>query len=113
MNKSSEGVAAGIDEFDLAGITKADCALVAPPRVAASPAALECKTLSVQQLKNLNNESVDVHVVFGQVVAVHIDDEYITDKGRFDTAKAVPLARCGYRDFASFDSMFELIRPDD
>jgi len=113
MNTTSEGVSADVDEFELSGLEKGSCLEVAAPRVAASPAALECKTLAVQQMKNLAGEAIDVHVVFGQVVAVHIDDDYITDEGRFDTAKAVPLARCGYRDFTSFDTLFELLRPDD
>ena len=48
--------------------------------------------------------------MFGEVVAVHIDDRFIRD-GRFDTAAAQPLARCGYQDYAVADKMFALARP--
>jgi flavin reductase (DIM6/NTAB) family NADH-FMN oxidoreductase RutF len=40
MNASSAPVAEGVDEFELAGLEKASCNLVKPPRVAASPVAL-------------------------------------------------------------------------
>jgi hypothetical protein len=49
--------------------------------------------------------------VLGQVVGVHLRREYIRD-GRFDTAAARPIARCGYRgDYATVTSIFEMIRP--
>jgi hypothetical protein len=46
------------------------------------------------------------------VVGVHIDDTYLRD-GRFDTAAAQPLARCGYRDYAAVTELFEALRPTD
>lgn len=113
MNTTSEGVAAGVDEYELAGLAKADCVHVKAPRVAASPASFECKTLQTQTLNTLDGKALDTHVVYGQIVGVHIDDDYVTEAGLFDTAKAQPLARCGYRDFSSVTSVFELIRPDD
>jgi len=113
MNTTSEGVASNIDEYELAQLAKAECVHVTPPRVAQSPASFECKTLQSQTLTTLSGDTLDTHVVFGQIVGVHIDDEYITENGLFDTAKAQPLARCGYRDFTSVSSVFELIRPDD
>jgi len=111
MNTSSQGVEPGVDEYDLSGLEKASCHHVTPPRVAASPASLECKVLQSQSLTTINGDTLDVHVIFGQIVGVHIHDDYITDTGRFDTAKASALARCGYHDYASVTSVFELIRP--
>ena len=43
MNLTSSEVPPGVDEMALAGLTPAPCRLVKPPRVAESPAALECK----------------------------------------------------------------------
>ena len=37
--------------------------------------------------------------MIGEVIAFHIDEAYIKN-GRFDTAAAKPLARCGYQDYA-------------
>ena len=113
MNTSSEGVAPDINEYELSGLEQAPCVHVAAPRVASSPASLECKTLEGPSLIGLDGKPIDVHIIYGQIVGVHINDDYLTDKGLFDTAKAQPLARCGYRDFAAVESVFELIRPDD
>ena len=41
----------------------------------------------------------------GEVIAFHIDDEFLLD-GRFDTARAHSLARCGYQDYAAVEKLF-------
>ena len=112
MNQSSDTLAAEENEYVAAGIESASCELISAPRVAGSPASMECRTVSCTELLDLNGEPVDTFMVIGQVVAVHIDDNYIKD-GRFDTAGAQPLARCGYRDYASVTEVFELMRPTD
>ncbi len=66
-------------------MTPAPSRLVKPPRVAAAPCALECKLLQIVALDDLDGRPLDCHVVFGQVVGVHIDDRFIMD-GRLDTA---------------------------
>jgi flavin reductase (DIM6/NTAB) family NADH-FMN oxidoreductase RutF len=48
-------------------------------------------------------------LTLGEVVAFHIDDEFLRD-GRFDTARAHPLARCGYQDYAAVESVFAIRR---
>jgi flavin reductase (DIM6/NTAB) family NADH-FMN oxidoreductase RutF len=50
--------------------------------------------------------------VLGQVVGIHIDESCL-ENGRFMTAKAVPIARCGYHDYASVTSVFSMVRPDE
>jgi len=111
MNASSEGFPPGVSEFDMAAIEMAPSRLVRPPRVAASPAALECKTLQVLQLKDLDGKPIRARMVLGQVVGVHIRKEFLVN-GQFDTAKAQPVARCGYlADYAVVKELFELPRP--
>ena len=112
MNISSGALAAGESEFEAAGLTTAPCRLVKAPRVAASPAALECKVVHSMQFHDVNGAALQGWMVVGQVVGVHSDEAYLTD-GRFDTAKAQPLARCGYRDYAAVTEMFEALRPTD
>lgn len=112
MNASCDTLPAGVSEYEHAGLQAAACQLVRAPRVAASPASMECKTLSVQQLSDLQGNLTENYLVLGQVVAVHIDDAFIRD-GQFDTAAAQPLARCGYRDYAAVKEVFELLRPTD
>lgn len=110
MNLSSAEVEAGVDEFALAGLETAPCRLVAPPRVAKSPAALECKVVSVTELTGVDGASTNRFVIIGQVVGVHIDEAFLVD-GLFDTAAAGALARCGYMDYAAVFETFAMQRP--
>lgn len=111
MNLTSSEVAPGVDEMALAGLTPAPCRLVAPPRVAGAPAALECKLLQIIQLHDLVGKPLEQYLVLGQVVGVHIDPAFLVN-GRFDTAAAQPILRAGYRgDYAEIGSMFEMLRP--
>ena len=54
--------------------------------------------------------ALDCHVVFGQVVGVHIDDRFIKD-GLLDTAALKPIARCGYDQYAVVEQVFAMTRP--
>jgi flavin reductase (DIM6/NTAB) family NADH-FMN oxidoreductase RutF len=110
MNKSSAEVGPEVDEFELAGLTAAPCRLVKAPRVAESPAALECKLLRIEELKDLNGTPVDRHMALGQVVGVHIDDRYVHD-GMLDATELQSLARLGYMDYSAVDKVFEILRP--
>jgi flavin reductase (DIM6/NTAB) family NADH-FMN oxidoreductase RutF len=60
----------------------------------------------------MDGAALEGWIIIGQVVGVHIDDTYIRE-GRFDTAAAQPLARCGYRDYAAVTEVFEALRPTD
>lgn len=110
MNMTSAPLPRGESEFAHAGLAMAPSSFVKPPRVAESPAALECKLLSIQQLHDIDGKAVPRWMVLGQVVGVYIDDAYIRD-GRFDTAAAHPIARCGYNDYAEVDHVFSITRP--
>jgi flavin reductase (DIM6/NTAB) family NADH-FMN oxidoreductase RutF len=110
MSATSAPLPRGISEFEHAGLTMASCRLVAAPRVAEAHANLECKVTQVLRLKNHTGSELNNVMVFGEVVAFHIDDRFIRD-GRFDTAAAQPLARCGYQDYAVADKMIALARP--
>lgn len=111
MNRTSAPVAHDVDEFELAGLTKAPGRNVSVPHVGESPAALECRLLQVVRLKNLAGEPMDNWLALGQVVGVHIRKEFLKD-GLFDTAAARPIMRAGYRgDYAQIGEMFEMIRP--
>ena len=100
----------GDSEFVHAGLTMASCRLVKAPRVSEAHAALECKVVSVVPLKDARGKAIDSYLLLGEVVAFHIDDALIRD-GRFDTAAAQPLARCGYQDYAVVESLIALARP--
>jgi flavin reductase (DIM6/NTAB) family NADH-FMN oxidoreductase RutF len=111
MNLTSAAVGPDVDEMALAGLTAAPCRLVAIPRVAEAPAALECKLLQIVQLCDLSGAPLEQYLALGQVVGVHIDTAFLKN-GVFDTAAAQPILRAGYRgDYAEISTMFEMLRP--
>ena len=110
MNLTGASLPRGSSEFDYAGLETAPSQFVRPPRVAKSPAALECKVTEIIRLKDLDGESTNNFLVLGQVVGVYIDDAYVQN-GQFNTAQAAPIARCGYSDYAVADAMFSIMRP--
>ena len=110
MNVTSAPMPRGENEMDRAKLKPAPSQLVKPPRVAASPCALECKMTQWIQLKDADGRDVDGYVVFGRVIGVYIDDRFIKD-GRLDTAAMKPIARCGYDEYAVVERMFAMTRP--
>ncbi|MBI3702777.1 MAG: flavin reductase family protein [Rhizobiales bacterium] len=110
MNLTSAPLPRGVNEMQRAGLEAAPSRLVKPPRVAASPCALECKLIKIVAMETADGAPLDCHVVFGQVVGVHIDDRFIVD-GILDTAAMKPIARCGYDQYAVVESVFSMIRP--
>jgi flavin reductase (DIM6/NTAB) family NADH-FMN oxidoreductase RutF len=111
MNRTSAPVGPGVDEMALADLERVPSTRVRPPRVAAAPAALECRLLQILRLHDLDGQPLQNHLAIGQVVGVHIDPAYLKD-GLFDTALARPVLRAGYRgDYAEISNMFELLRP--
>lgn len=114
MNMSSAAVDKNVSEFDLATLASADSQLVAPPRVADSPAALECKLWKVLPIpKGLSDDGASKHnLILGFVVGVYINDEYLSG-GLFDSAKAGLIARMGYMDYCLVtpENTFSLNRP--
>jgi len=91
------------DEFTWAEIGAAPSAVVAPPRVAASRAHLECRAV----------EEVHVgpsYVTFGEVVHVHVDPAVWRD-GRVDPVLLDPLGRLSGSGYAELGDVFKLRRP--
>lgn len=112
VNETSRGYASGVDEMEMAGLASLPCRLVKPRRVAESPAALECRTVQVIQLTDVEGRKLQTFLTIGQVVAVHLDKGCLTADGRFDMVKAGTIARCGYAgDYAQVTGLFEMDRP--
>lgn len=105
MNATSGHYPAGENEFLRGGLTALDCALVAAPRVGEAPASLECRLWRIIELPGEANV-----MAIGEVIGIHIDDA-VLHGGRFDVTRYTPLARLGYRDYASVREVFALDRP--
>jgi len=110
MNRSAPEVPPDIDEFELAGLTKAASIKVRPCRVAESPIQFECIYHQTIRLPG-NGLMGTVDIVIGRVVMIHIKDDVIRPDGRLDIIKIRPLARLGYYDYTSVDSIFEMVIP--
>jgi hypothetical protein len=46
--------------------------------------------------------------VIGRVVGVHIRDDVITPEGKLDVLRIRPLARLGYHDYTTVESIFTI-----
>lgn len=62
-----------VDEWDIAGVERAECDDVAPPRIAESPVSLECR---VRQVIELGTEEAPSNgLVIAGVTRIHVLDE--------------------------------------
>lgn len=111
MIATAEHAPSSVDEMALAGLEAAECHNVKPPRVKASPVALECEHLQTIDLPQGN--SSQSHMIIGRVVGIHIDDAVIKD-GMVDMDKMDMIARLGYLDYAKIETenIVALKRPD-
>jgi flavin reductase (DIM6/NTAB) family NADH-FMN oxidoreductase RutF len=109
LNQASYRYAHGDDEFDRVGFTRAPSVMVRAPRVAESPAALECR---VYRIIPHGEGPAAGNYVIGEVVHVHVDASVMTD-GHPDNRKIEHLVRLGAVWFASQGpaTLFELERP--
>jgi len=110
MNLSAQQVPPEVDEFELAGVTKAPSKLVKAPRVAESPVHFECRYYQTIRLPG-NSAMGTVDIVIGQVIGIHIRDEFIQPDGKLNILKIRPIARLGYYDYTGVDSIFEMVIP--
>jgi len=111
VNLSAMAVAADVDEFELAGVTKADCLDAPGARVAESPCHFECSYISTHRLEG-NSPAGCVDIVFGKVERIHVDDKVITADGKLDIPSIKPIARMGYYDYTCIEDVFEMRIPN-
>lgn len=104
MNVSSGNFPHDQNEFEIAGLTQTIGTTVAAPFVTEAPVSLECKLHDIVALPGTSKW------VIGLVTAVHIKDEFIVD-GKLDVTKYRPIARLGYKDYATITQVYELDRP--
>ncbi|MDH6232215.1 flavin reductase (DIM6/NTAB) family NADH-FMN oxidoreductase RutF [Mesorhizobium soli] len=109
MNMTSSPLPPGADEFEHAGLEKAACKFVKPPRVARSPVSLECKVINTLKITN-DVGGPEVNVTFGRVVGMHIQAGYLEDDGHFLTDLARPVTRLGGAEYAISQPAFNLAR---
>lgn len=110
MNASAATLPRGHSEFVHANLDTAPSRLVKPPRVAASPAAFECRVTEMVKLKDVDGRDSGRRLVLGRVVGVHLDERFVR-AGRVDSAAMRPIARGGYDEYSVVERVFSMPRP--
>lgn len=108
MNVTCVDAPPGTDELELAGLQTVPSQMIAPPRIAGSPVAFECRTISTHET---GPRQV---AVIGEVVCAHVADEFVLDagKGYIDTLALDLIARMhGSGWYARPADLFQLTRP--
>lgn len=111
MNVTSTPLPHGADEFELARLEKAPGLKVRAPRVACSPASMECRVLRFIEIAPEFAGETPSTVVLGRVLGLHVRDEFIDANGRFDTVKAQPTTRLGGSLYASLGQVVDMPAP--
>ncbi|MBR1946300.1 MAG: flavin reductase family protein, partial [Alphaproteobacteria bacterium] len=83
------GVKSGkdIDKFKETGLTVLPCQKVKAPMIEQSPLSLECRVTEIKPL-------VSHDMFLAEILAVHVDDSLLDDKGRFELEKSGLIAFC-------------------
>ncbi len=106
-NATAAEVAPEVDEFELAGLTPQASEAVRPPRVAESPAQMECKMLQVIYTSQAAGSGV---IVLGEVVRFHVREDLVDDF-RVDPAGLDAVGRMAGNTWVRTRDRIELIRP--
>jgi flavin reductase (DIM6/NTAB) family NADH-FMN oxidoreductase RutF len=103
VNNSSARFEAGVDEATALGIALEPSRTVKPPRVANSPAALECVLERIVELPTS-------YVVFGEVRLIAVDEDALED-GHPAMAHLKPLSRLGRDEWGLPPEVVAIPRP--
>lgn len=106
-NASAAEVPPEVDEFVLSGLTPVASVVVRPPRVAESPAQIECKVIQVIYTGHGPGSGV---IVLGEVIRFHLREDLVEDF-RVDPAGLDAVGRMAGNTWVRTRDRFELIRP--
>lgn len=107
---ASSEYADGINEFVKAGFTELASERVKPPRVAESPAQLECK---VNDIVSLGPEGGAGNLIICEILLMHINEDVLDTNKQIDPHKIDLVARMGgnWYSRAFGDALFEVQKP--
>lgn len=87
----------GESEFDFSGLTAKPAVQVEPALVAESPVNFECRLLKIV---TLSDKPGGTNVVFGEIVAIHVEDDVLDGDGLVDPEKLHAVGRLGRDQYA-------------
>ena len=103
VNASSAPFEHGDNEAEQLGITTEPSATVGPPRVAESPASIECRLERIVEVGS-------AYVVFGAVTAITVVDDVLVD-GHPAIERLRPVSRLGRDEWGRPPESFRMTRP--
>ena len=106
-NTAGAEVGPEVDEFHLTGLTAIPSESVRPPRVAGSPAQMECRLLQVIYTGRAPGAGV---IVLGEVVRFHLREDLVEDF-RIDPELLGAVGRMAGNTWVRTRDRFDLIRP--
>jgi flavin reductase (DIM6/NTAB) family NADH-FMN oxidoreductase RutF len=104
MNMSAINAPPNVSEFELAQVTPAPSSVIATPRVLESPVSFECKLFDLYRI-NQNT------VIFGEVLAMHVDDDIYLGDYKIDMHKLKPVGRLAGATYSLQGEVVALERP--
>jgi flavin reductase (DIM6/NTAB) family NADH-FMN oxidoreductase RutF len=108
VNLSSKELPAGESEVALTGLHVEPSVRVKPPRLAESPASLECV---LRQVLTFGDGPRAAHLVVGTVVLIHLADAVLDDRGRIDPRQLRTIGRLGGDYYCHTSDPFQMKRP--
>lgn len=110
MNATSFGFDQDVSEFERCGIAAGPSQLVKPPRVLDARVSFECK---LAKFLPYPTESPSCYVIFGTVVAAHIDERILGENQKVDPNLLDLVSRMGADWYGRTKATenFELVRP--
>lgn len=108
VNATSKELPTGDNEAAHAGLELVPSERVRPPRVARSPAHLECRVL---QIISIGTGAIAANLVIGEVMLIHVSEDVIDAKGAIDPRKLQAIARLGGDYYCRSTELFEMARP--
>jgi flavin reductase (DIM6/NTAB) family NADH-FMN oxidoreductase RutF len=106
MNLSATEFAAGISEFEWAGVTPSPSKAIETPRVAEAPVAFECV---VQQIVLIKEGPGGGAAVFGEVKSIYVRDDLLVN-GRIPPERLQPIGRLAGSSYAHINDLFTMNR---
>jgi flavin reductase (DIM6/NTAB) family NADH-FMN oxidoreductase RutF len=107
QNQASAPYPPGVDEFVAAGFSARRAHRVRPALVAESPVNCECV---LDRIIDFGAQPGAGAVIFGRVVAIHVDEEFLAPDGLCDPAKLQTIGRLGRDSYARTTDRFDLPR---
>ena len=105
MNLTSRSDPYGVDEFVEAGLGKLPSDLVAPPRIAEAPVAMECRLERIVEIG-----SAGTAIIISEILLWHVRDDLLVN-GRIDMGKLDAVGRMAGTGYTRTRDRFDMLRP--